>query len=352
MTNLARTPGSPAALGYRAVAEWERNAACFTAWPAHEYAWGSFLAAAQREFVAFCEQLFGDDGAERLELLVDDTGEADARAALAKISARVRYHRVPYGDVWLRDTTPLFVRGPRGLGSVRFAFNGWGGKYDYPGDTELARRLCELRGFPAFAFDAILEGGALELDGQGTCLTTESCLLNENRGRGLSRAMLESLLRDALGVDKVLWLREGLAGDHTDGHIDNLVRFVAPGVVVHMRPSGADDPNGATLEAIERALREMRDAHGRALRLCAVPSPGRVLDTAGEPIAASYMNFYLGNRSVIVPGFGTAHDEPARRVLAEVFPDRRVVVSAARAILEGGGGTFHCMTRQEPEAAP
>jgi agmatine deiminase len=350
MTTQARTP---AALGYRAVAEWECNAACFTAWPAHEYAWGGFLAAAQREYAAFCLALFGDDGAERLELLVaDDASEADARAALAQIATRVRYHRVPYGDVWLRDTAPIFVRSARGLGSVRFAFNGWGRKYDYPGDTQLAQRVAELRGVPAFAFDAIVEGGALELDGQGTCLTTESCLLNENRGRGLTRAMIESLLRDALAVDKVLWLREGLAGDHTDGHIDNLVRFVAPGVVVHMHASGADDPNRATLEAIARALSEMRDARGRALRCVAVPSPGRVLDAAGEPIAASYMNFYIGNRSVIVPGFGSEWDEPARRVLAEVFPDRRVVVSGARAILEGGGGTFHCMTRQEPEVAP
>jgi agmatine deiminase len=343
---------SPAALGYRAVAEWERNAACYTAWPAHEYAWGKHLAAAQREFVAFCLALFGDAGAERLELLVaDDAAEADARAALGAIAERVRYHRVPYGDVWLRDTTPLFVRGARGLASVRFAFNGWGGKYDYPGDTELAARLSALRGLPAFAFEAILEGGALELDGEGTCLTTESCLLNENRGAGLTRARLESVLRDALAVEKVLWLREGLAGDHTDGHIDNLVRFIAPGVVVHMRPSGAEDPNGATLEAIERALSDMRDARGRALRCVALPSPGRVNDEQGEPIAASYMNFYLGNRSVVVPGWNSEHDEPARRALASLFPERRVVVSGARAILEGGGGTFHCMTRQEPGAA-
>ena len=344
---------TPRALGYSAVAEWERNAACFSAWPAHAYAWGEYLAQAQREFTAFCLALCADHGAERLELLVPDaTGEAEARAALAPVAERVRFHRMACGDVWLRDTAPLFVRGPRGLAAVRFAFNGWGSKYEYPGDAELGARLSQMCGLPAFAFDAVLEGGALELDGQGTCLTTESCLLNDNRGRGLTRARIEAALREALAVERVLWLREGLAGDHTDGHIDNLVRFVAPGVVVHMRASGAGDPNGATLEAIERDLAGMRDARGRVLSRIAIPSPGRVVDRAGAPMAASYMNFYLGNRSVIVPGFDSEHDEPARRALARVFPDRRVVTCTARAILEGGGGTFHCMTRQQPEALP
>jgi len=341
----------PRALGYRAVAEWERNAACFSAWPAHEYAWGGFLAQAQREFVAFCHALLAERGSERLELLVPD-GELgqQARVALRELGDRVRYRTLPYGDVWLRDTTPIFVRNTAGLGCVRFAFNGWGGKYDYPGDDQLAARLCEDLGMPSFVANAVLEGGALEFDGEGTCLTTESCLLNDNRGEDLRHHALEAVLRDALAVDKVLWLREGLAGDHTDGHIDNLARFVAPGVVVHMHASGTDDPNRATLEAIEAELRSFVDAKGRALQLVALPSPGRVLDAEGAPIAASYMNFYLGNRVVIVPAFGTAYDEPARQALAQLFPSRRAVSCGARAILEGGGGTFHCMTRQQPDA--
>jgi agmatine deiminase len=343
---------TPAALGYRPVGEWETNAACWSAWPAREYAWGPFLARAQREFTAFCRALLADDGAERLELLVlDDEGEAEARAALGELVARVRFRRVPYGDVWLRDTAPLFVRRGRSeLGSVYFRFNGWGGKYDYPGDTSLGARVAELRGVPAFAFEqVILEGGALEWDGAGTCLTTESCLLNPNRGAGLTRAKLEAVLRDALAIDKVLWLGEGLAGDHTDGHIDNIARFAAPGVVLHMRASGAGDPNAATYAAIERDLSGFVDARGERLRLVPVPSPGRVLDADGAPIAASYMNFYVGNRAVIVPAFETEHDEPARRAIAAAFPGRSVRSCVARATLEGGGGTFHCMTRQEPE---
>jgi agmatine deiminase len=340
---------SPRELGYRAVAEWERNAVCFSAWPSHDYAWDGFLDDAQREFTAFCHALLAEPGAERLELLVpDEPAEKNARDALRDLGDRVRYRQMAHGDVWLRDTAPIFVRGARDLGSVCFRFNGWGGKYAYPGDADLATRMSRELGQPTFRSDAVLEGGALELDGSGTCLTTESCLLNENRGRGLSRARLEAVLSDALAVDKVLWLEGGLQGDHTDGHIDNLARFVAEGVVVHMRPSGSDDPNRDTLERIETALREFADAAGRTLRLVSMSSPGLVLDRTGEPLAASYMNFYLGNRAVIVPAFGKPEDEAARRTLAAVFPDRRVVSCAANAILEGGGGTFHCMTRQQP----
>jgi agmatine deiminase len=341
---------TPHALGYRPVAEWARNAACWSAWPASEHAWGGYLADAQREFVSFCNALLAHEDAERMELLVPDAqSEASARAALHAHGARVRYRRLPYGDVWLRDTAPWFVPGPRDLCCVRFGFNGWGEKYTYIGDAELSARLCTERGLRSFAFDAILEGGALELDGEGTCLTTESCVLNQNRGQERKRDAIEALLRDALAVNKVLWLRAGLLGDHTDGHIDNLARFVAPGVVMHMRALCADDPNRETLATIERDLGRFTDASGRALRLLPVPSPGRVLDAVGAPIAASYMNFYVGNRVVIVPAFGSAYDEPAREAIAAAFPDRRVVLSLARAILEGGGGTFHCMTRQEPE---
>jgi agmatine deiminase len=323
-----------------------------TAWPAHEYAWGSHLVAAQDEFVAFCAALLQDDGSEPIELLVPDAaGEAQARASLGAYGDRVRYLRIPYGDVWLRDTAPIFVRGPGGLAALRFRSNGWGGKYVYPGDAELAERLCAQLDLPCFAFDAVLEGGAVELDGAGTCLTTESCLLNENRGQAPERAALERLLRDAFAVEEVVWLREGLIGDHTDGHVDNLARFIAPGVVMHMRPSPGD-PNRDTLTALERELARVTDARGHKLTLVPVPSPGAVIDVAGEPMAASYMNFYLGNRAVIVPAFGTVADEAAAKTIAAAFPDRTVLLASARAILEGGGGTFHCMTRQRPELAP
>lgn len=348
---MTQSAASPRALGYAPVGEWEQNAACISAWPAHAYAWGELLREAQGEFTEFCRALSSDPENEPLELLVEGAAsEAEARAALAEHAGRVRYRRMSYGDVWLRDTTPIFVRGPQGLGCVYFRNNGWGGKYVYPGDAELAERLAAELALPAFAFADVLEGGAVELDGEGTCLTTESCLLHPNRCVGSQRpdrGRLERALSDAFAVDKVLWLEHGLAGDHTDGHIDNLARFIAPGVVMHMRPAPGD-PNRDTLTDIERKLAAMTDARGRKLTLVGVPSPGAVLDVAGEPIAASYMNFYLANRCVIVPAFGTVADEIAAKAIDAAFPGRRVELCNARAILEGGGGTFHCMTRQRP----
>lgn len=334
-----------------AVPEWAPNAACLTAWPAHEYAWGEHLADAQREFVGFCDALLSDEGSESIDLLVaSDEHERDARRALAKHSARVRYHRVPYGDVWLRDTSPIFVRtADRSMHAVRFAFNGWGAKYEYPGDDTLAERLvASLYKVPCRAFPLVTEGGALELDGDGLVLTTETCLLNPNRGSSpAQRADVERTLLEAFGGSKVLWLGEGLAGDHTDGHIDNIARFVAPRAVVHMQPSDADDPNAAVLQQIERDLHAMRTADDRELRLHPIPSPSRVVSSAGDVMAASYCNFYLGNAVIVMPAFGSPHDEPARAALAKIFPQHKVIASPAKSFLEGGG-TFHCMTRQVP----
>lgn len=334
-----------------AVPEWAPNAACLTAWPAHEYAWGEHLENAQREFVGFCAALLSHAESEPIDLLVDsDEHEHAARSALAQHGARIRYHRVPYGDVWLRDTSPIFVRGTdRSMQAVRFAFNGWGGKYEYPGDDTLAARLIEsIYKVPCRPFELVTEGGALELDGQGLVLTTETCLLNENRGSSpAQRADVERALLEAFGAIKVLWLGEGLTGDHTDGHIDNIARFVGPRAVVYMQPSGADDPNAAVLQQIERDLAAMRTHDDRALQLHPIPSPSRVLSTTGDVMAASYCNFYLGNHVVVMPAFGTAYDEPARAALATIFPTHQVIATSAKSFLEGGG-TFHCMTRQVP----
>jgi agmatine deiminase len=341
----------PVTLGYRPVGEWEHNSACWTAWPYDPVGWGDFLGLAQREFVGFCDALLTDAASEQLRILVPDAdAESAARAALGALSERVAFHRLAYGDIWLRDTTPIFVRSDAGMAAVRFAFNGWGGKYVYPGDAELSAALSARLGLPDFAFETVLEGGAVEFDGLGTCLTTDSCLLNPNRGDSLTREKLNAVLRDAFGVSTVLWLRDGLAFDHTDGHIDNVARFVAPGIVMHTRARRDDDPNAATYAAIEADLARATDAGGRALQLLAVPSPGHVADANGDPLAASHLNFYIGNRVIVVPGFGGDSDELARRAIASAFPDRRVLVRSARSILEGGGGTFHCMTRQQPRS--
>jgi agmatine deiminase len=330
-------------------AEWARHSACWLAWPSHGHLWHEQLGAAQAE-VAALGVAIAEEGGEALELLVQDAAaEAQARAALAPVLAQVRCHRVPVGDIWLRDTAPIFVRDRAGaLQASCFRFNGWGGKYVLPDDDQVAARVAALCGASRRDRDWILEGGSVEVDGEGTLLTTRQCLLNPNRNPGLTQAEIETALRESLGAEKVLWLDEGLVNDHTDGHIDTLARFVAPGVVVCMESKERLDPNATTLDHLAADLAAMTDARGRRLQVVSIPSPGLLLDEAGEPLPASYVNYYLGNRSVVVPTYGTAFDEAALAALAPLFPGRRVVGRSARAILSGGGA-FHCITQQQPE---
>ena len=330
-------------------AEWDRHSACWLAWPSHSHLWRENLAPAQAEFAALCLAI-GEEGGESLDLLVkDDAAEFEARAALAPVEGQVRFHRVPVGDIWLRDTAPIFVKGPTGsLCAARFRFNGWGGKYVLPDDDQVGDRVAALCGMPVFNHDWILEGGSVEADGQGTVLTTRQCLLNPNRNPSMGQADIEKVLRDDLGAEKVLWLEEGLVNDHTDGHIDTLARFTAPGVVVCMEAREAGDPNAATLDRIASDLAGFTDARGQKLQVVRIPSPGTVRDGDGELMPASFVNFYIGNRSVVVPTYGTPYDEAAVAALAPLFPGRRVLGRSARAILSGGGA-FHCITQQQPE---
>jgi agmatine deiminase len=341
---------SPREAGYAQPAEWEPHRTCYTAWPAHEYAWGPALRDAQREFIAFARAFAGrpdQPAQEPLTILVDAEHASEAREALPGTGDRVRFECLPYGDVWVRDTGPVFVKGPAGIATVRFRFNGWGGKFVYLHDAALAGRLAERHAGPSFACDFVLEGGAVDVDGAGNCLTTRSCLQNPNRDAPAEPRIIEARLRDAFGVRQVIWLACGLANDHTDGHIDNIARFVAEGVVVCMEARDDDDPNRETLQTIASDLRAARRADGKPLRVMRIPSPGRVLGADGNVAPASYMNFIIGNRRVLMPTFGSRWDEPAREALQALFPQHEVIGGSARALLEGGG-TFHCMTQQEP----
>ena len=332
-------------------AEWERHSACWLAWPSQQHLWRENLAPAQAEFAALC-QAITEHGGESLDLLVpDEATEAQAREALAAILGQVRFHRVPVGDIWLRDTAPIFVKDGAGrLHAACFRFNGWGGKYLLPGDDQVALRVAALSGLPRLDPGWILEGGSVEVDGEGTVLTTRQCLLNPNRNPGLDQAQIEIALREGLGAEKVLWLDEGLINDHTDGHIDTLARFVAPGVVVCMEAEDSADPHAATLDRVAAELASFTDARGRRLEVVRIPSPGVVRDAEGGLMPASFVNFYIGNRSVVVPTYGTPYDEAAVAALVPLFPGRRVLGRPARAILSGGGA-FHCITQQQPEVS-
>ncbi|MFI5180448.1 MAG: agmatine deiminase family protein [Thermoanaerobaculia bacterium] len=346
---------SPRAAGFRQPAEWTEHRAVWIAWPSHADLWEAALEPVRTAWlemaaaVADVNPATGAARGERLEVLVPDAAnEAMARARMAGLPAR--FHRIPFGDIWLRDTSPVFVSGEEGVAAVTFGFNGWGGKWVLPGDDLVAARVALAARMRGFSFPWILEGGSVEVDGSGTCLTTRQCLLNPNRNRGMSREEIEAGLREALGVEAVLWLGNGLRNDHTDGHVDTLVRFVAEGVVVCMLPSERDDPNGGTLRMIERDLRTFDDAAGRRLEVVTIPSPGLVAGEDDIPMPASYVNFFIGNRAVVVPTYGSAHDEEALRALEPLFPGRCVVGVVARDLLSGGGA-WHCITQQEPRGS-
>jgi agmatine deiminase len=273
-------------------------------------------------------------------------GAAALAAARALVGGAAGVEIVPgvFGDVWLRDTGPLFRSTREAAG---FAFNGWGGKYDLPGDDEVSGQIAAAAGARLERNAFVLEGGALDHDGEGTVLTTRQCLLNPNRNGDWREADAQAALGEALGVAGVVWLDDGLVGDHTDGHVDNLARFVAPGVVVCPAPFGDDDPHAQVYEAAATALAAAVDVAGRPLRVVRIPAPGLVTDADGEIVPASHMNFLIANAAVVVPTYGEAAGRAAAAALAPLFPGREVIALPSRALLTGGG-SFHCISQQEP----
>jgi agmatine deiminase len=326
-------------------AEWEPQNAIWTAWPADPREWNGDLAAPRRDVAAMVHAL---SQGNRVRLLVNGSeAEASAREAVGGAAEIVRAR---YGDIWLRDTGPIFARSGGEAIALRFKTNSWGGKFDLPDDATVGDEIARLAGARIRAFDFVLEGGAIDHDGEGTILTTRQTLLNPNRN-AWTREEAERALREATGAKKIIWIDEGLVNDHTDGHIDNIARFVAPGRVACQSPAGPDDPNAATLEAIARTLETATDARGRNLDVVRIPGAGLYRNALGEISPASHMNFIIGNGVVVVPVYGGGAEIAAVEALQEVFPDRDVIGVPSIGLLgsgEAGGGSFHCITQQEP----
>jgi len=321
---------------YAMPPEWHPQDWLWIGFPHDPVEWPGYLGRAQEQMAAFASAVA--ESGQEVRLLVRD--EANRARAAQLCSSKVKLEVRRYGDVWLRDTGPLVVQRGGEQRAMRFGFNGWGGKYLMDGDQEIGAELATDAGLAVETADWILEGGAIDGDGTGLVVTTEQCLLNPNRNPQLSRAELEMRLARDLGYDRVLWLGEGLINDHTDGHVDNLARFVAPATLALPRATGADDPNAA----IYADAKARAEAFGLAVR--EVPSPGRV-ESEGRIEPASYMNFAVTSRLVVVPTYGTRHDADGVAAIAALFPDRETVGVLADAVL-AGGGSFHCSSQQMP----
>jgi len=316
--------------------EWAPHQAVWIGFPSDPELWLGDLKPAEREVAAFAEAIHAHGKGEKVWLVVAHEGAAESARKLAPFAEVIVE---PFGDIWLRDTGPIVLGSGKQRQAQGFGFNGWGGKYDLEGDSDVGERLAKRAGFEFAKADWVLEGGAIDGDGSGTVITTEQCLLNPNRNN-LTQGETEQGLLDDLGFERVVWLGSGLMNDHTDGHVDNLARFVAPGRVA-IPMAAKDDPNEAIYKDAAKRLSQAR------LDIVSLPSPGRITDEDGEIIPASYMNFYIGNAAVVVPQYGAANDKPAVAVVQALFPDRVAIGLCADHILTGGG-SFHCISQQVP----
>ena len=312
------------------------------AFPHRADLWEEFTVPAQEQIAAFANAVA--ETGQQVRLAVHDA--ANEARAKELVSAAVQLERHPYGDIWVRDTGPIVLFDDAGRRFARrFRFNGWGGKYDdMEGDQEVGESLARAAGLDVAFSDWVLEGGAIDSDGTGLVVTTEQCLLNPNRNPGLSRDEIEARLRADLGFDRILWLGEGLACDHTDGHVDNLARFIAPITLAVPLPTGPQDPNAAVYEDARARARDF------GVAVVDVPSPGLV-EAADDVEPASSMNFAFCNDIVVVPSFGTVHDADGVSAIGDLFPGRATIGIPADAVLSGGG-SFHCASQHAPSAPP
>jgi agmatine deiminase len=333
---------------YYMPAEWASHAATWCAWPYDDSFWRGQLNAVRDELAIFFAAIAE---VEPLNLLVHDAAtEADARSRLQSINApldAITFHRLPYNDIWLRDSGPTFVQSAMQLKAINWCFNAWGDKFPWDLDNEIAPQIIGLAGADREDVDVVMEGGSLEVNGSGTLLTTRQCLLSPMRNPNLSEAELTTLLTKTLGVTQVIWLDEGLEGDHTDGHIDTITRFVDAQTIVTSTCTDPTDSNVEPMQANLEQLRSVRDDQGQPFQIIELPLPRNRREFDGDRVAMSYANFYIANGRVIVPLYDDPNDEKAVQLLSDCFPDRQVIGLMSKALVTGGG-SFHCITQQQP----
>jgi agmatine deiminase len=341
---------TPASEGYRMPAEWEPHEATWLSWPRRDGV--SFPGSYDRVVPVFVKMVEALATSEKVRINVSDTAmEKELCRLLSRVPAgQVEYFPIETNEPWCRDHGPVFVTRQRtpSLAVVDFGYNAWGWKYPpFDADDEVPTKVAKHLGLKVFDFgDFVLEGGSIDVNGHGAVLTTESCLLNPNRNPSLDRRAIEEKLKKTLGVSEVLWLGDGIEGDDTDGHVDDITRFVSEDTVVTAVEENEDDPNYEPLQANFRRLESMSVSAGKPLRILKLPMPPKMV-REGHRLPASYANFYIANRVILLPVFNDPADHWARSVLHEAFPDREIVPIDCRELI-WGLGAFHCLTQQQP----
>jgi len=345
---------TPSELGFRMPAEWHPHHSTWLTWPKDPETWPNRVTQVEDIYLEMIAALAPH---EIVDLLVDDKdAEHVARARCSDaVASRIRFHHIQTVDSWIRDYGPNFLVGPNGEGAFNdWIFNAWGNKYEeLKKDDSVPQRLESFLKMKRFSPGIVMEGGSIEVNGAGCVLTTEQCLLNPNRNPEFSRAEIEQYLKDYLGVTKVLWLGEGIAGDDTDGHIDDIARFVASDVIVCAVEEDPADANYEILQDNVKRLKSMTDANGKPFEVLTLPMPGIVGGSSTgtrdlERLPASYANFYIANNVVLAPVFGHANDERAVDTLQRVFSTRQIVPINCEPLV-WGMGTIHCVTQQQPQ---
>lgn len=361
MRNLKSTPEKD---GFRMPAEFERHSGCWMLWPERPDNWRLGAKPAQQAFAAVAAAI------AMSEPVTVGASAAQFQNARARLPGNVRVVEMTSNDAWMRDCGPTFVIDGKGRRrAIDWTFNAWGGLdgglyFPWDRDQQVAQKVIELEGADRYSTSLIMEGGAIHVDGQGTCLTTEECLLNPNRNPHLTREQIEEQLRRYLAVSKVIWLGKGVYMDETGGHIDELACFTSPGHVALTWTDDRSDPQFEISQDAYQRLRAAKDARGRALEVHKIHQPGPLFMTAqeasgidahagthprraGDRLAASYVNFYIANKCVVMPLYEKRRDAAAVRALKRLFPSREIVGVATREVLLGGGN-IHCITQQVP----
>lgn len=334
-------------------AEWEPHAATWLSWPHNEKSWPGRFETVEPVYARMVRAIAES---EAVHINVSNAElERRAKEYLRHAGARgeIHFHHIPTNDAWCRDHGAIFVvqdgqrEAIKAVAATKWRYNAWGDKYPHELDDRVARQMAEVLDLPVFERSIVLEGGSIDVNGAGALLTTEACLLNPNRNPKHSREQIEQELRNGLGVEEIIWLGDGIAGDDTDGHIDDLTRFVSSHTVVTVVESDAGDENYRPLRENLARLREVR-VEGKQLEIAELPMPPAIVYD-DQRVPASYANFYITNGAILLPGYHPDTDEIASQILAELFPGREIMLIDCRDLI-WGLGAFHCLTQQVPAA--